>query len=200
MSSFPLLNRIRNIGIMAHIDAGKTTTTERILYYSGYTRSLGGQNDSSSPYPTASLEKILEDNLIKKSTQGVPMWLNGLRIWHCHCSGWGCCYGARLIPGLRTCTCCGRGQKKMKSTQEFPLWYTELMLHKSPLVSGVAGLILCPAWWVKDPVLQHLSRRLQMGLNSFPSPGTSYAAGAARKGEKKNQSRRSQVWHGGTEI
>ena len=42
------LSRSRNIGIIAHIDAGKTTTTERMLYYSGHTRRIGDVDDGST--------------------------------------------------------------------------------------------------------------------------------------------------------
>ncbi len=42
------IERMRNIGIMAHIDAGKTTTTERILYYTGVSHKIGETHDGSA--------------------------------------------------------------------------------------------------------------------------------------------------------
>ena len=46
-ASVPLEN-LRNIGIMAHIDAGKTTTTERVLYYTGVSHRLGEVHDGAA--------------------------------------------------------------------------------------------------------------------------------------------------------
>jgi elongation factor G len=52
-----MLDRVRNIGIMAHVDAGKTTTTERILYYSGTKHKMGDVDDGNTTTDFDPLEK-----------------------------------------------------------------------------------------------------------------------------------------------
>ncbi len=53
----PVLSNIRNIGIAAHIDAGKTTTTERILYYTGRTHKIGEVHDGAAEMDWMEQEK-----------------------------------------------------------------------------------------------------------------------------------------------
>ena len=48
---------------------------------------------------------------------GVLLWHSGLRIQCCHCSSWGCCCGACLIPGLGTSSCPGCSQNKQNFKQ-----------------------------------------------------------------------------------
>lgn len=52
-----MLSNLRNIGIIAHIDAGKTTTTERILYYTGLTHKIGETHDGESVMDYLDVEK-----------------------------------------------------------------------------------------------------------------------------------------------
>ena len=73
---FPL-EKTRNIGIMAHIDAGKTTTTERILFYAGRTHKIGETHDGASQMDWMEQEK--ERGITITSAATTCQW-NGHRV------------------------------------------------------------------------------------------------------------------------
>ena len=56
------LHLTRNIGIMAHIDAGKTTTSERILFYTGLTHKIGEVHDGAATMDWMEQEVALNRN------------------------------------------------------------------------------------------------------------------------------------------
>ena len=71
------LNKVRNIGIMAHIDAGKTTTTERILFYTGVNYKIGETHDGASTTDWMEQEK---ERGITITSAAVTCFWNGNQI------------------------------------------------------------------------------------------------------------------------
>ena len=71
------LNKTRNIGIMAHIDAGKTTTTERILFYTGINYRMGETHDGNATMDW--MEQEQERGITITSAATTCFW-NGIRI------------------------------------------------------------------------------------------------------------------------
>ena len=65
------LDRVRNIGIMAHIDAGKTTATERILFYTGKTHKIGEVHEGAATMDWMVQEQERGITITSAATTGV---------------------------------------------------------------------------------------------------------------------------------
>ena len=113
------LDRVRNIGIMAHIDAGKTTTTERILYYTGRTYKIGEVHEGAATM----------DWMVQEQERGITITSAATTcFWHdCqinildnpgHVCDLRCCHRLELGKEIseRICGCHRRSQVREKKT------------------------------------------------------------------------------------
>ena len=74
-----VLNKYRNVGICAHVDAGKTTTTERVLFYTGLSHKIGEVHDGAATMDWMEQEQE-----------------RGITRWHAYCTA-----GDRTIHPVR---------------------------------------------------------------------------------------------------
>ena len=74
MARSHILEKYRNIGIMAHIDAGKTTTTERVLYYTGKSHKIGEVHDGAATM----------DWMEQEQRRGITICSNNMFFWKEH--------------------------------------------------------------------------------------------------------------------
>ena len=87
------LEKTRNIGIMAHIDAGKTTTTERMLYYTGVNYKIGEVHDGAATMDY--MEQEQERGITITSAATTCFWRPGAGPW------WSACPARRHWPATQ---------------------------------------------------------------------------------------------------
>jgi len=70
----------RNIGIAAHIDAGKTTTTERILYYTGVSHKIGEVHDGAATMDWMERKEVLQLHLLLQLVLGISLLIKEIKL------------------------------------------------------------------------------------------------------------------------
>ena len=93
------LEDYRNIGIMAHIDAGKTTTTERVLYYTGKSHKIGEVHDGAATMDW--MEQEQERGITITSAATTAYWNGQAHQHHRHAGPRGFHHRGRARP----CAC-----------------------------------------------------------------------------------------------